>query len=211
MNGLAIGRESDRNNATTKVHSYLYAAICQQPINQKFNLLCMGIVYGCNSVSPVFSQFCVLDACNRSCAPDAFDLDQYLQDKYAYLEYTKHAQSYKDPVGEMIIFHLGSQVLSYDFGTLNPVNKLVSALVIDDFLEVLKWHGNLIVLSIVAGKVKNFDQSENELKRVDGVVHQFVIYREYHINMVDFLLSAIFVHSLQDVFLDWPSIEHAIK
>ncbi len=211
MNGLTIRRESDHNNMTTKVHLFLDPAICQQQINQKFNLLRTGIVYGCNSISPVFTKFCVLNACNRSHAPDAFDLDQFLQDEYAYLEYPKHTQSYKDPEGEVIIFHSGSQVLSYNFGTLNLVNKLVSALVVDDFPEALKWHGNLIVLSIVAGKVKNFHKSEDELKRIDSVVHWFVIHHQHRINMVDSLLTAIFVHFLGDTILDWPYIEQATK
>ncbi|KAK0438612.1 hypothetical protein EV421DRAFT_1738368 [Armillaria borealis] len=193
-NGLAIRRESDRNKANTKR-------------NQKFNLLRMGIVYGCNSVSPVFAQFRVLNARNRSRAPDAFDLDQYLQDEYAYLEYPKHAQSYKDPAEEVIVFHSGTQVLSYDFGTLNPLNKLVSVLIVDDFSEVLKWHGNLVVLSVVAGKVKNFDQSEEELKRVDVVVHRFVICHEHHLTMGDFFLTATSVNSSEDAMVDWPYIK----
>ncbi|PBK72200.1 hypothetical protein ARMSODRAFT_1016170 [Armillaria solidipes] len=190
-NGLAIRRESDRNEANAK----------------KFNLLRTGIVYGCNSVSPVFAQFRVLNARNRSRAPDAFDLDQYLQDEYAYLEYPKHARSYKDPAEEVIVFHSGTQVLSYDFGTLNPLNKLVSALVVDDFSEVLKWHGNLVVLSVVAGKVKNFDQSEEELKRVDVVVHRFVICHEDRLTMGDFFLTAISVNSSEDATVDWPCIK----
>ncbi|PBK71402.1 hypothetical protein ARMSODRAFT_1017306 [Armillaria solidipes] len=157
-NGLVIECESNRNAMNA----------------QKPNLLHTGIVYGCNSIQPVFAQLHVLNANNCSHTPEAFDLNQYLQDEYAYLDYLKYARSYKDPVEEVIIFHSGSQVLSYDFSSLNLVNKLVSALVMDDFADVLKWHGNVVVLSVVAEKVKSFHQCEQEIEHVNAVVHNYI-------------------------------------
>ncbi len=130
---------------------------------QKPNLLYTVLVYGCNSIQPVFAEVHVLSVGNCSRAPEAFDMNQYLQDEYDYLDHPKYAWSYKDPVEEMMIFHSGSKVLSYDFGGLNLVNKLVSALIINDFADMLKWHGNIVVLSVVGGKVKSFHQTEQEI------------------------------------------------
>ncbi|PBK71931.1 hypothetical protein ARMSODRAFT_1016915 [Armillaria solidipes] len=174
-NGPAIEHESACNVANAKICLCLKEPQIMELIElQKPSFLRTAIVYGCNSMQPVFAELRLVNSRSRSRAPEAFDLDQYLEDEYSYLTYPKYARTHKDPVEEIMIFHSGSQVLSYDFGHLNPVNKLISAVVVDDFPEVLKWHGNLIVLSVVKGKVKNFSECEEELRRVDIVVHNYI-------------------------------------
>ncbi len=126
-------------------------------------------------MEPVYAHIRLTNPHNRSWAPEAFNLNQYLEDEYAYLNYPKFPRSYRDPVEDIIVYHSGSQVLSYDFGTLNPVNKLISAMVVDDFPEALKWHGNVVVMSVVQGKVKNFPECMGELRRVDAAVHKWVL------------------------------------
>ncbi len=93
-----------------------------------------------------------------------------MEDEYAYLDYPLYARSYYDPIEDLMIFHSAVQELKYDYGTLNPVNKLVSEIVSNEY--GVKWRGNLVVIPVVNGKVGHLIETEEELKRVDRVVQK---------------------------------------
>ncbi|SJL05073.1 uncharacterized protein ARMOST_08445 [Armillaria ostoyae] len=137
---------------------------------RKPSLLRRAVVYGSCAIRPVYACLKVLDPSSQKRAPEAFDVQQYLEDEYAYLDYPLYACSYHHPIEELTIFHLAVQELKYDYGTLNPVNRLVSEIVAADY--DVKWRGNLVVIPVVRGKVVHFTETDEELKRVDRVVEQ---------------------------------------
>ncbi len=100
-------------------------------MSQQASWLRMAVIYGSNAITPVFTKVQVLNGTNQSRAPSAFDLEQYLEDEYAYLEYPLRSRSHHDEPEDIIIYHSPSQELSYDFCTMNPMNKLLSAMLVD--------------------------------------------------------------------------------
>ncbi len=112
----------------------------------------------------------VLDPSSQKRAPEAFDVQQYLEDKYAYLDYPLYARSYHHPIEDLPIFHSAVQALKYDYSTLNPVNRLVSEIVAADYN--VKWRGNLIMIPVVRGKVAHFIETDEELEVIDRVIQQ---------------------------------------
>ncbi len=56
---------------------------------------------------------------------------------------------------------------------MNPVNKLLSAMLVDRFKVPMKWRGNIIVLSVKKGKTCNFTGTAEEMKRVKDAVTRF--------------------------------------
>lgn len=56
---------------------------------------------------------------------------------------------------------------------MNPVNKLLSAMLVDQFKVPMKWRGNIIVLSVKKGKTCNFTGTAEEMKRVKDAVTRF--------------------------------------
>ncbi|PBK66398.1 hypothetical protein ARMSODRAFT_1021588 [Armillaria solidipes] len=153
-NHLAIERVSQANGEWAQRQSWLRRAV----------------VYGSWAIRPVYANLKVIDPTSQKRAPHAFDLQQYMEDEYAYLEYPLYARSYYDPIEGLMIFHSAIQELKYDYGTLNPVNKLVSEIVSNDYS--VKWRGNLVVIRVVSGKVGHLAETEEELQRVDRVVQQ---------------------------------------
>ncbi|SJL04860.1 uncharacterized protein ARMOST_08231 [Armillaria ostoyae] len=139
---------------------------------QRLSWLHHAVVYGSWAICPVYANLKVIDPTSQKRALHTFDLQQYMEDEYAYLEYPLYAHSYYHPIKGLMIFHSAIQELKYDFGTLNPVNKLVSEIISNDYS--MKWRGNLVVIPVMSGKVGHLTETEEELQQVDHVVQQYV-------------------------------------
>ncbi|PBK59940.1 hypothetical protein ARMSODRAFT_982624 [Armillaria solidipes] len=110
-----------------------------------------AVVYGSWAIRPVYANLKVINPTSQKRAPHAFDLQQYMEDEYAYLEYPLYARSYYDPIEGLMIFHSAVQELN------------------------VKWRGNLVVIRVVSGKVGHLAETEEELQRVDRVVQHMGI------------------------------------